>query len=114
MMDYNISRKLQLDTRELLLLDAEVKRKGKNMAIAYILWYFLGILGAHQFYTGRTAIGVIQLVLSLTVLGLFVTVVWWIVDAFLLYNWVNQRNVAVESEVLDYLFYNRGSSGIKW
>ena len=49
-MDYALHRKSQLDTRELLLLESEVKNQGKNMFVAYILWYFLGIVGGHRFH----------------------------------------------------------------
>jgi TM2 domain-containing membrane protein YozV len=26
----------------------------KSVGTAYLLWFFLGVLGAHQFYLGRT------------------------------------------------------------
>jgi len=26
----------------------------KSVGIAYLLWFFLGVLGGHQFYLGRT------------------------------------------------------------
>lgn len=26
----------------------------KSVGMAYLLWFFLGVLGAHQFYLGRT------------------------------------------------------------
>jgi TM2 domain-containing membrane protein YozV len=26
----------------------------KSVGIAYLLWFFLGVLGAHQFYLGKT------------------------------------------------------------
>lgn len=52
-MSDNIYLKSQLDTKELLLLDAEVKRSGKSMLVAYVLWYFLGVVGGHRFYLGK-------------------------------------------------------------
>lgn len=66
----------------------------KNMALAYVLWFFLGGLGIHRFYLGKTWTAVAML--ALTVLGYFLTVfmvglglltivgIWWIVDAFLI------------------------------
>ncbi len=30
----------------------------KSVGIAYLLWFFLGALGVHQFYLGRTGRGV--------------------------------------------------------
>ncbi|MFD1954339.1 TM2 domain-containing protein [Paenibacillus thailandensis] len=106
-MEFNIGQKSQLDARELLLLDQEVKHRGKNMVIAYVLWYFLGILGGHRFYMGRIGSAVAQLILSLTVIGLIVTSIWWIVDAFLLHTMVKDKNREVEQQVLHEIFINR-------
>lgn len=109
-MDYGISRKSQLDTRELLLLEAEVKNRGKNMFVAYILWYFLGIFGGHRFYMGRNGSAIAQLILSITVIGMIATAIWWIVDAFLLHTWVKEHNAMVENRVIDQIFMDRGRS----
>ena len=109
-MDYALHRKSQLDTRELLLLESEVKSQGKNMIVAYILWYFLGIVGGHRFYMGKIGTAVTQLILSLTVVGLIVTGIWWIVDAFLVHTWVKRHNAEVENRIIDRIFYDRGRS----
>lgn len=109
-MDYAMSRKAQLDTRELLLLESEVKSQGKNMVVAYVLWYFLGMFGAHRFYMGRTGSAVAQLVLSVTIIGTIVTGIWWFVDAFLVHTWVKEHNAEVENRLIDRIFMDRGRS----
>ncbi|MNH97179.1 TM2 domain protein [compost metagenome] len=109
-MDYTMSRKIQLDSRELLLLDSEVKNQGKNMVIAYVLWYFLGIFGGHRFYMGKTGSAVAQLILSLTMIGMIVTGIWWIVDAFLTHSWVKEHNQVLENRIIDQIVHNRGIS----
>ncbi len=48
----------------------------KDWLTTLLLCLFLGCFGAHRFYTGHTAIGIIQL---LTAGGCFL---WWLVDAF--------------------------------
>lgn len=107
-MDHSVMRKSQLDARELLLLEQEVKNQGKGMIIAYILWYFLGMLGGHRFYMGRTGSAIAQLVLTITVLGIFVTFIWWIVDAFLLHTWVKEHNRHVENRLIDGILASKG------
>lgn len=109
-MDQTMARKAQLDTRELLLLESEVKNQGKNMVVAYVLWYFLGIFGGHRFYMGRTGSAVAQLILSITVIGMLVTWIWWVVDAFLVHTWVKEHNTMVEHRTMDRIFHDRGRS----
>ncbi len=106
-MNYNLQRKSQLDARELMLLEAEVKTYGKNMVVAYVLWYFLGIFGAHRFYMGKTGSAIAQLILSITIVGTIVTSIWWIVDAFLLHTWVKERNAYVESNIIDQILVQK-------
>lgn len=101
--------KNQLDTRELMLLDSEVKNRGKNMLVAYVLWYFLGMFGAHRFYMGNTGSAVAQLVLTISVIGLLVTSIWWIVDAFLLHTKVKEHNALLEYNLLNQILTNRGN-----
>jgi TM2 domain-containing membrane protein YozV len=76
------------DARALMLYEANKK----TALVAYLLWLFLGLLGAHNFCLGRTGVAVAQLILSLTVVGLVITVVWVLVDAFLIPGWIRQRN----------------------
>lgn len=64
----------------------------KSVAGAYVLWLFLGLLGAHRFYLGRTGSAVIMFLLSLSVVGLVLTVVWFVVDAFLIPRLTEDRN----------------------
>lgn len=39
----------------------------KSTLTAYLLWFFLGALGAHKFYLGKTVVGIIYLITA----GLF-------------------------------------------
>jgi TM2 domain-containing membrane protein YozV len=79
---------LSNDTRVLMLFEAN----RKTALVAYILWFFLGLFGAHNFYLGRTGVAVAQLILSLILVGLVITFVWVIVDAFLIPGWVRRQN----------------------
>ena len=79
---------LSKDTRTLLLYDAN----RKSAVIAYILWFFLGWFGAHNFYLGRKGVGIAQVLLTISVIGWFITFVWVVVDAFLIPGWVRREN----------------------
>ncbi|MFD1676875.1 TM2 domain-containing protein [Alicyclobacillus fodiniaquatilis] len=69
---------------------------GKSVALAYVLWFFLGYLGIHRMYCGRVGSGVTML--ALTVLGgitsviiighviLLIVGIWWLLDLFLTAN----------------------------
>lgn len=75
------------DARDLAYLAAE-----KSIPAAYVLWFFFGLLGAHRFYLGRSKTGLIMLLLSLSVIGLLATVIWFVVDAFLIPGMTEERN----------------------
>jgi TM2 domain-containing membrane protein YozV len=74
----------------------------KSMGVSYVLWFFLGWLGAHRFYNGKTGGGIAQLTIFtvgflLTFIGIGVFVlgalsVWVLVDAFLIPGWVRAHN----------------------
>ena len=107
--DLNVMRKSQLDARELMLLESEVKNQGKNMVVAYIMWYFLGIFGGHRFYMKRTGSAIAQLILSITIIGMFATFIWWVVDAFLLHTWVKDENRMIEGRIMDSILISKAN-----
>ena len=81
-------------TRDQLLYEANRKSAG----VSYLLWFFLGGLGAHRFYLGQTGTAVAQLLLTLLgwlplVLGWAVLGIWLLVDAFLIPGMVRDENM---------------------
>jgi len=87
-----------------------------SMLVAYLLWFFLGVLGAHRVYLRAYVSGAVQALMfvsgiatmlvlmwldletagvligtvPLTLLGL-----WWVVDAFLTFDMVKKRGGGV-------------------
>lgn len=53
----------------------------RNKVVAALLAFFIGTLGIHRFYLGRTGSGIVMLVLSLTLVGLLVSAPWALIDA---------------------------------
>lgn len=66
----------------------------RNVLLAYILWFFLGQLGIHRFYTGRAGTAVMQILLGVIgwattwiLIGwvfLIILWIWLVVDIFLI------------------------------
>lgn len=104
---HNLALKSQLDTRELMILDHELRGQEKSILIGYVLWYFLGIFGGHRFYTGRTGTAITMLVLSFTLVGVVISLIWMIVDAFTLHQWIKDDNAEAESRILHHLLEAR-------
>jgi TM2 domain-containing membrane protein YozV len=55
-------------------------RGDRNKYIAALLAFLVGPLGIHRFYLGRIGSGIFMLVLTCTVIGLFVSVPWAFID----------------------------------
>ena len=84
----NQSGGLSNDARVLMLYEANKK----TALVAYLLWFFLGLFGAHNFYVGRTGVAITQLILSLILVGMIITIFWVLVDAFLIPGWIRREN----------------------
>lgn len=72
----------------------------RNKYIAALLAFFLGPLGIHRFYTGRTGSGIAMIVLSCTVVGLIVSAPWALVD-MVRYLMMSDREFAARYERTD-------------
>ena len=87
------------DAQKLMLYDASKK----SVLVAYLLWSFLGSVGAHRFYAGKTRSAVVMLLLFLVswpltlILVGFVTFaiagLWWLIDAFLIPGMIEDYNL---------------------
>jgi Predicted membrane protein len=84
----------------------------KSLLVAYVLWLFLGYVGAHRFYLGKPLSGFLMLafsavVLLLTlvsfgVLGFLWALVglWWLIDALLIPGIAAGRNSRIADRLL--------------
>lgn len=52
----------------------------KSRLVAFLFAFFLGTLGIHRFYVGKTGTAITMLVLTLTLFGLIVTSFWALID----------------------------------
>lgn len=77
----------------------------KDMGVAWLLWFFLGGFGGHNFYLRKPGAATTQLILSLIgfatvwfIIGSFFLVpvaIWWIIDAFLINGRVREINEGI-------------------
>ena len=52
----------------------------KSKGVAAILCFFFGFLGVHNFYLGYVGRGIVQLILTLTFFGMFITGFWAFIE----------------------------------
>ena len=56
----------------------------KQWIVAVLLAFFLGTLGIHNFYLGYTTKGIIQLILTISVIGIFVSGPWVLIELIMI------------------------------
>jgi TM2 domain-containing membrane protein YozV len=84
-------------SRSDLMYDALKRSEG----VAFDLWFFFGIIGAHRFYLKQIKSGILMLVLTCTVFGLVITGIWWVIDAFLIIGMTKEYNLEVIDRIDD-------------
>jgi TM2 domain-containing membrane protein YozV len=101
---------MAVSTEQQILIEQRVTNEAKSMGASYLLWLFLGGLGGHRFYLGRSGSAVVMLVL--TVVGfvllpvgvgavlLIAVGIWALIDAFLIPGMVAQHKNKVRSDLL--------------
>ena len=100
---------MALSTQQQMLIEQRLQNDKKSTGAAYALWFFVGFLGGHRFYLGRTGSGIAQLVL--TVLGwltlmlgiglvfLLAVGIWVLVDAFLIPGMIEADTAAKRTRI---------------
>jgi len=97
----------------------KVNIQGKNILVAYLLWWFLGWAGVHRFYLGRVKSGLAQLLLVVIGWATFIFVIgyvllviwfiWWALDAYFTYKMVAEENAKLGVDVSSLSFSKNGS-----
>lgn len=71
----------------------------KSVAATYLLWFFVGMFGAHRFYAGSKKTGLIQLALLFSIIGWLVLIPWLFLDLFLIPGMVRDTNMELIEEL---------------
>src|SRR3569623_1563371 len=69
---------MALTSQDRMYIEQRVSNDSKSVLVAYLLWFFLGLLSLHRFYLGRPGTAILQ-IFTLGGLG-----IWWLIDAFLI------------------------------
>ena len=72
--------------------ESEFAGERNSTAVAYLLWFVVGVFGGHRFYVGRKGSAIAMLILGLTFVGLIITGIWALVDAFLIPGMIREAN----------------------
>jgi len=75
----------------------------KSVGVAYVLWFFLGLTGAHRFYLKRTGSAKVMLMVFVAsclllligfgVFSIFALLIWCVIDLFLIPSYVSEYNL---------------------
>tara|TARA_E500000081_G_C6076680_1_gene325674 strand:+ start:346 stop:729 length:384 start_codon:yes stop_codon:yes gene_type:complete len=102
-----------MSTKEMLELEksrlqSDMIYEEKNLVLAYVLWFFLGMFGAHRFYLGKIKTGLTYLIVSLLgwiLLGIpyIILGIWWLIDIYYTNKYVVEHNNSMKSKKLEIL-----------
>ena len=52
----------------------------KKVEMAYLFWLLTGFFGGHRFYLRKQGTAIAMLILTITIVGVLVTFVWFFID----------------------------------
>ncbi len=76
-----------LNVQDRTLIEMRVSNDGPSQVVAYLMWFFLGLLSAHRFYLRRPGSAILQILSFFIIIGFF----WLLIDAFLIPGMVRER-----------------------
>ncbi|HJA73567.1 MAG TPA: NINE protein [Candidatus Limosilactobacillus faecipullorum] len=102
----------QLTDKELLIFGQEIELQKKNTIIAYVLWWFFGFMGGHRYYLGKIGSAIaMTLIFWLGIwvfgIGAAITLIWALVDVFMISSWLKEDQEQVENKVYNDLLTRR-------
>lgn len=78
---------MSLSTAQLSLVEQRVANDGPSTGVAYLLWFFLGLLSGHRFYLGRPVTAILQILSYFILIGF----IWWVIDGFLIPGMIRKK-----------------------
>jgi TM2 domain-containing membrane protein YozV len=90
---------VEITKEDMIAIELRTDEEAKNPFPAYVLWFFLGWLGAHRFYVGETRTGFAMLILTLSMVGFPITFFWWLTDAIRLGGLLQENRDLVRDRI---------------
>jgi len=81
--------------QEQMLIEQRVANEGPSTAVAYLLWFFLGLVSAHRFYLGRPLTAILQILSYFVLIGFL----WWFIDVFLISEMLRENRQAIRNRL---------------
>lgn len=103
--------KSQLTNEEVLVVNYEIERQKKSTAVAFLLCIFLGTLGAHRYYMGKTGSAIAMTLITILTLGFgaIITAIWAFIDLFLITSWLREDQDRLENDAAQLILSRRKS-----
>ncbi|MDQ0428511.1 TM2 domain-containing membrane protein YozV [Planomicrobium stackebrandtii] len=92
----SIQSKQGLTSEQLLIIQQEMETKSKKPLVAYLLWFFLGTLGAHRFYLGNTGMAICMILF-----GWLTLFIWPLIDVFFIGGRIRAVNERIETNAIN-------------
>lgn len=83
-----------LNQNQLLMVQGEFDKAKKSKTLAYVLWFFLGCLGGHRFYSRNTVYAIFMLI-TLGGCG-----IWALIDVFFIGRRIDEINDEIETQII--------------
>jgi len=84
-----------LTTEAQILVEQRVTNEGPSAGVAYLLWFFFGLLSAHRFYLGKPGTALLQILSYFLLVGFL----WWFLDAFLIQDMLRAKRAEVRARL---------------
>lgn len=91
----NMMMKQGMTGEQLAMVQGEMNKKQKSKGTAYALWFFLGALGGHRFYSGNTLYAIMMILFGWATLF-----IWNFLDVFFIGKSIEQQNNQIEMELI--------------
>lgn len=97
---------MALNTAQLSLIEQRLANEAPSLALCYVLWAFLGWVGAHRFYVGRGRSAVMLILCFIIVIGF----IWWLIDVALIPEMVRERRNQIRQRLITEMLAAQGES----